>query len=164
MSAWVRLTPLSGTCSPRMRRSPVAGPPPHIVTEEGLSWPIAGESRVRDHELEAQWQASSLGGPLVPSVDAIITGHVVSEQALYPFPITIPRVHIECFLGAELILQDMVMNKPQLLTWRTHHLQHKVDVWTKPYVPTGAPQGCMSIIQGGAHKTFTSSVALFSFQ
>lgn len=57
-------------------------------------------------------QASSLGGPLVPSVVAIITGPVVTDQALYPFPITIPRVHIE----SGLILQDMVMNKPQLLT------------------------------------------------
>lgn len=74
--------------------SPWLGPPPHIVTE-GLSWPTAGESRVRDHELEAQEQASSLGGPLVPSVVAIITGPVVTNQALYPFPITIPRVHIE---------------------------------------------------------------------
>lgn len=35
--------------------SPWLGPPPHIVTE-GLSWPTAGESRVRDHELEAQEQ------------------------------------------------------------------------------------------------------------
>lgn len=34
--------------------SPWLGPPPYIVTEEGLSWPIAGKSRVRDHELEAQ--------------------------------------------------------------------------------------------------------------
>lgn len=96
--------------------SPWLGPPLHIVIEKGLSWPTTGDSRVRDHELEAQEQASSLGGPLIPSVDAIIAGHVVTEQALYPFPITIPRVHIECFLGTGLILQDMVMNKPQLLT------------------------------------------------
>ena len=110
-----------------------------------------------------------MGGPVIPSEDSIITGHVVTEQTLYPIlNITISRAYTECFLWTGPILEDMVMNKPPKPNsspdLKSSQYAAQGRCMNQTYTPAGAPQRCMSIVQGGADKKFTSWTALSSFQ